>query len=89
VKAGNARWIHVQEAWPGIESVSLRAAVQIAVRLRRKAGDDRLAPAGIDIGAHDVANEVLAGFFGRGFDNRHDAIVPSLDSKGQVATAPD
>ena len=34
------------------------ADVQIAVRLRRKARDHRLVPARIEVGLHDVANEV-------------------------------
>ena len=37
------------------------ADMQIAVRLRRKAGDDLLDAAGIEIGLHDVADEVAAG----------------------------
>ena len=38
------------------------ADMQIAVRLRREAGDDRLVPAGGQVGAHDVADEILARF---------------------------
>ena len=56
--------------------------VEIAVRLRRKTSDDRLVLSGIEVGAHDVADEVLARFFRRGLGNCHDAIVPCLDSKG-------
>ena len=36
--------------------------VEVAVRLRRKAGDDLVHPAGIAVGGDDVANEVLPGF---------------------------
>ena len=46
------------------------ADMQIAVRLGREAGDDRLVPAGREIGANDVADEVLPGFPCR-FSNRH------------------
>ena len=38
------------------------ADMQIAVRLRREAGDHGLVPAGCEIGANDVADEVLPGF---------------------------
>ena len=38
------------------------ADMQIAVRLRREAGDDGLVPAGRQVGAHDVADEILARF---------------------------
>ena len=38
------------------------ADMQIAVRLRREAGDDGLVPAGRKIGANDVADEILARF---------------------------
>ena len=38
------------------------ADMQITVRLRREAGDDRLMPARRQIGAHDVADEILARF---------------------------
>ena len=54
------------------------ADMQIAVRLRRKARDDRLVPPGRQIGAHDVANEILArfasGLLYRRLDNRHGSI---------------
>ena len=40
------------------------ADVQIAVRLRRKPGDDRLVPARIEVPLHDVADEVLPGLSG-------------------------
>ena len=38
------------------------ADMQIAVRLRRKTGNDRLMPADDQIGADDVADEILTGF---------------------------
>ena len=38
------------------------ADMQIAVRLGREAGDHRLAPPGCEIGANDVADEILPGF---------------------------
>ena len=51
------------------------ADMQIAVRLRRKARDDRLVPAGRQIGAHDVADEILAGFACCVFGDRHHLII--------------
>jgi hypothetical protein len=52
--------------------------MQVAVRLRRKARDHGFVPPGRQIGAHDVANEILACFasgllYGR-LDNRHGSI---------------
>ena len=42
-----------------VEADRLRVAdVQIAVRLRRKPGDDRLMPARFEVGRDDVANEI-------------------------------
>ena len=48
------------------------ADMQIAVRLGREAGDHRLVPPGRQIGAHDVADEILPGFADRGVGGRHD-----------------
>ena len=44
------------------------ADMQVAVRLRRKAGDDAGVTAGGEVGADDVADEVLPGFARRCFD---------------------
>ena len=38
------------------------ADMEVAVWLRRKSGDDRFAPPGIQVGSHDVADEILARF---------------------------
>ena len=50
------------------------ADMQVAVRLRRKAGDDRLMPPRRQIGAHDVADKILARFPYRGLGDCHDLI---------------
>ncbi len=63
------------------------ADMQVAVRLRRKPGDDRLVPARGKIGAHDVADEILAGFSGWGFRNRHNVMVPCLYRQPPVRAA--
>ena len=52
--------------------------MEIAVRLRRESGDDRLAPAGREIGANDVADEILPGFSCRWFRDGHDVIASML-----------
>ena len=41
------------------------ADMQIAIRLRRKARDNRFVPPRRQIGAHDIANEILARFASR------------------------
>ena len=50
------------------------ADMEIAVRLRRKAGDDARMAAGREVGADDVADEILPGFADRCV---FDAIVQS------------
>ncbi len=47
------------------------ADMEVAVRLRRKARDHALVPARRQIGAHDVADKILARFAGCRFGNRH------------------
>jgi len=47
------------------------ADVKVAVRLRRKPRHRGLVPAGSEIGAHDVADEVLTRFAREVFSNRH------------------
>ena len=47
------------------------ADVQVAVGLRRKARDHRLRPPRIEVGANDVANEVLPCLSSRRLDCRH------------------
>ena len=51
------------------------ADVQIAVRFRRKPGDDGVVPAGGKIGANDVADEILTRFPYRRLRSRHDVIA--------------
>ena len=64
------------------------ADMQIAVRLRRKAGDDCLMPAGSQIGAHDVADKILPRFPYRRFANRHEPVA-SIMPRRQRAARPD
>ncbi len=47
------------------------ADMEIAVRLGRKARDDGFMPARREIGAHDVADKILARFAGYRLRNRH------------------
>jgi hypothetical protein len=47
------------------------ADMEVAVRLRRKTGDDALVPARGQIRTNDVADEILPGFPYCGFGNRH------------------
>ena len=63
------------------------ADMQIAVRLGRKTGDDRLVPAGCQVGANDVADEILTRFPYRRFRNRHD-LIASTSPRRQPACAP-
>ena len=51
------------------------ADMQISVRLGRKPGDDTLDPAGREIGAHDVADEILTRFACRRVRRRHGLIA--------------
>ena len=51
------------------------ADMQIAVRLRRKPGDDRFVAAGRKVRADDVADEILSRFANRRVGNRHDLIA--------------
>src|SRR5580704_7062776 len=62
------------------------ADMQVAVRLRRKARNHGFVPTRLQIGAHDVANKILArfasGLLCRRVDNRH-----GIDPFGAAATA--
>ena len=51
------------------------ADVQIAVRLRRKTGDDGFVPAGSKVSPNDVADEIVTRFPHRRFRSRHDPIA--------------
>jgi hypothetical protein len=51
------------------------ADVQIAVRFRRKAGNYFFMPAGLEVGANDIANEILTCFPYWCVRNRHDLIA--------------
>ena len=53
------------------------ADMQIAVRLRREPGDDRLLPARGQIGANNIADEILTRLPDRRFRNRHECSLPS------------
>src|SRR6185437_3224277 len=48
------------------------ADMQVAVRLRRKPRDHGFVPAGGEVRAHDIADEILPGFACCGFGERHD-----------------
>ena len=62
--------------------------VQIAVRLRREAGNDFFMPAGGQVGANDFADEILTRFPYRRFRNRHDLIASRLP-QSKPAARPD
>ena len=62
------------------------ADMQIAVRLRRKPGDDGFVPAGGKIGTNDVADEILTRFPYRRFRSRHDLIASVC--RGKACGAP-
>ncbi len=51
------------------------ADMQVAVGLRRKASDHRLVPACIEVGLHDVADEVTSCFAHGLFDCRHGLVL--------------
>ena len=63
------------------------ADMQIAVRLRREAGDDRLVPTRSQVGADDVADEILPSFPCRRFRNRHDLIASKSPRRKPAARA--
>ena len=50
------------------------ADMEVAVRLRRKAGDDARVAAGREIGRDDVADEILPGLADRSVVCRHSRI---------------
>ena len=52
--------------------------VQVAVRLRRKARDHRIVPTGLQIRAHDVADEVTLRVFGDDLGCAHAAVLRDL-----------
>ena len=61
--------------------------MQIAVRLRRETGNDRLVPAGRQVGANDVADEILARFPYRRVRDRHHLIAFNRPAK--ISVRPD
>src|SRR5690606_20722519 len=66
------------------------ADVQVAVRLRREPGDDGPGTAGLDVGAHDVANEVprACGSVRIGLVGRHRSPCrPFMSSRRRAATS--
>ena len=68
------------------------ADVQIAVRLGRKAGDHRLDASGIEVGLHDVADEVAPRLASRRiaaclFVRRHASSISSQTSPGRFLAA--
>ena len=63
------------------------ADMQIAVRLRRKTGNDRLMPADDQIGADDVADEILTGFPYCRFRRGHERVA-SVMPRRRLRRAP-